>query len=143
MSYYQKLSFVDQLDSNDLDKMFNYNDLYPSLNELKEAKENVLKCKNLLKKIVNWKRLFFNFKILFKDYKKKNASNIFPRNIVFDIIYYIYPPQATKLKTTRKSTWLNPTVGQEDALRLRGLNHFMLHIKFFPFYKPCLWNPSD
>ena len=53
MSYYQKLSFVDQLDSNDLDKMFNYNDLYPSLNELKEAKENVLKCKNLLKKIVN------------------------------------------------------------------------------------------
>jgi hypothetical protein len=42
------------------------------------------------------------------------------KNIVFDIIYYIYPPVATKLPSTRKSTWLNPVVDGEDALRLRG-----------------------
>lgn len=36
------------------------------------------------------------------------------------MIYYIYPPAGTKLKSTRKSTWQNPRVGEEDALRLRG-----------------------
>lgn len=40
---------------------------------------------------------------------------------MFDIIYYIYPPKATKLKSTRKSTWTNPIVGGEDALRLKGI----------------------
>lgn len=39
---------------------------------------------------------------------------------MFDIIYYIYPPPATKLKSTRKSTWINPVVDGEDALRLKG-----------------------
>lgn len=39
---------------------------------------------------------------------------------MLDIIYYIYPPLATKLKSTRKSTWTNPRVGDDDALRLRG-----------------------
>ena len=43
-SYYEKLSFMDQIDLNDLEKMFNYADLYPTANELKEAKDNVLKC---------------------------------------------------------------------------------------------------
>ena len=37
------------------------------------------------------------------------------------MIYFIYPPLGTKLKSTRKSTWQNPRVGDEDALRLRGL----------------------
>lgn len=55
-----------------------------------------------------------------KYYKKKSNTNNYPKNIAFDIIYYIYPPLVTKLKSTRKSTWLNPIVGQEDALRLRG-----------------------
>lgn len=36
---------MDQIDLNDLEKMFNYADLYPTANELKEAKDNVLKCK--------------------------------------------------------------------------------------------------
>ena len=35
---------MDHIDLNDLEKMFNYADLYPSNSELKEAKENVLKC---------------------------------------------------------------------------------------------------
>lgn len=54
------------------------------------------------------------------DHKlKKNITSI-DKNIMLDIIYYIYPPIATKLKSTRRSTWLNPVVGQEDALRLKG-----------------------
>lgn len=44
-TYYDKLQFMDQLDMNDLEKMFNYADLFPTTNELKEAKDNVLKCK--------------------------------------------------------------------------------------------------
>lgn len=97
LSYYQKLCFVDQIDHSDLEKILHYNDLYPTSSELKEAKDQVLKY-----------------------YRKKTATNTFPKHIAFDIIYYIYPPAATKLKSTRKSTWLNPVVGQEDALRLRG-----------------------
>lgn len=38
---------------NDLEKMFNYADLYPSTSELKEAKDNVLKCDdNILNQLV-------------------------------------------------------------------------------------------
>ena len=37
-----------------------------------------------------------------------------------DIIYFIYPPVATKVKSTRMSTWLNPMVDGEDAMKLKG-----------------------
>ena len=56
LSYYQKLCFVDQLDHNDLEKLFHYNDLYPSASELKEAKEQVLKC--------NIRFYLWNFKLI-------------------------------------------------------------------------------
>ena len=42
------------------------------------------------------------------------------KTIVLDIIHYIYPPASTKLKSTRKSAWLNPVVDNDDALRLKG-----------------------
>ena len=70
-------------------------------------------------------------------------------NVIFDIIYYIYPPLATKLASTRKSTWLNPVVGEEDALRLRGFFYFgclfyfsnfrFLHQKFTNQKKVSSW----
>ena len=44
-SYFDKLSFADELDLGDLEKMLNYADLFPSADELNEAKINVLKCK--------------------------------------------------------------------------------------------------
>ncbi len=52
LSYYQKLCFVDHLDQNDLEKIFHYNDLYPSAAELKEAKEHVLKCNIFLSDLI-------------------------------------------------------------------------------------------
>lgn len=54
------------------------------------------------------------------DYKRKANSTSIEMKAMFDIIYYIYPPKATKLKSTRKSTWMNPIVDGEDALRLKG-----------------------
>ncbi len=47
-------------------------------------------------------------------------TSALPKVVALDIIYYIYPPVATKLKSTRKSTWFSPVVGGEDALRLKG-----------------------
>jgi hypothetical protein len=41
-----------------------------------------------------------------------------------DIIYYIYPPVASKVKSTRISTWLNPVVDGEDAMKLKGEVYF-------------------
>ena len=40
--------------------------------------------------------------------------------MALDTIYYIYPPIACNLRSTRKSTWCNPVVNGEDALRLKG-----------------------
>ena len=58
--------------------------------------------------------------VLFSLGELLSTSTQLERNVVFDIIYYIYHPIATKLPSTRKSTWLNPVVGEKDALRLRG-----------------------
>ncbi|CAF0712380.1 unnamed protein product [Brachionus calyciflorus] len=96
-SYFNKLAFSNEIDLMDIVKMFNFVDLYPSNEEIQEAKLNVLKF-----------------------YKKKANSTSISKRAMFDIIYYIYPPLATKLKSTRKSTWMNPIVDGEDALRLKG-----------------------
>lgn len=93
--------------------MFDFVDLHPNIDEIQDAKLNVLKCK---------KNFFLNFFKHFYSvvYKRKANSTSISKRAMFDIIYYIYPPKATKLKSTRKSTWINPIVGGEDALRLRG-----------------------
>ena len=58
-----------------------------------------------------------------------------------DIIYYIYPPVASKVKSTRISTWLNPVVDGEDAMKLKGevyfntLRKLILKNKIFIFKK--------
>jgi hypothetical protein len=44
----------------------------------------------------------------------------FSREVTFDIIYYIYPPKGTGLKSVRKSNWLSPIVDGEDCLKLKG-----------------------
>ena len=45
MTYFEKLSYAGSLDLSDLEKLFNYCDLYPSSDEIKEAKHQVLKRK--------------------------------------------------------------------------------------------------
>ena len=45
-SYFDKLSYGAQLEISDLEKIFNYSDLFPTHNELSEAKINVMKCKS-------------------------------------------------------------------------------------------------
>ena len=44
-SYFDKLAFQEHIDIVDFEKMFKFADLYPSSAELKESKDNVLKCK--------------------------------------------------------------------------------------------------
>ena len=51
---------------------------------------------------------------------KLKKLHAFDKNTVMDIIYFIYPPVATKVKSTRMSTWLNPMVDGEDAMKLKG-----------------------
>ena len=48
-SYFEKLAYGDQLDLSDLDKLFNWADLFPAHSELSEAKINVMKCKTTFK----------------------------------------------------------------------------------------------
>jgi hypothetical protein len=40
--------------------------------------------------------------------------------MVFDIIYYIYPPIATGLEISRKSTWVQPIIDGEDETAILG-----------------------
>lgn len=36
------------------------------------------------------------------------------------MIYYIYPPKATGLGTSRKSTWIRPIIDDEDESAIQG-----------------------
>jgi hypothetical protein len=102
-----------------MEKFFNYLDMYPSSDEIKDAKMNVLKCK-LFFKLFQVAKFINMFESTKKVYKRKANSTSIEKEALFDIIYYIYPPVGSKLKSTRKSAWLNPVVGDEDALKLKG-----------------------
>ena len=47
--------------------------------------------------------------------------------MVFDVVYYIFPPEATGLETSRKSTWVRPIIDGEDHTAIDGLHstHFI------------------
>ncbi|CAF1265184.1 unnamed protein product [Rotaria sordida] len=49
---------------------------------------------------------------------KKNDS--LTKEILFDVVYYIYPPKATGLETSRKSTWIRPIIDGEDETAIQG-----------------------
>jgi hypothetical protein len=70
--------------------------------------------------LINFFQGFFNFFGQNEDYKRRANSTSIEKDAMFDMVYYIYPPVGSKLKSTRKSAWLNPVVGGEDALKLRG-----------------------
>jgi hypothetical protein len=40
--------------------------------------------------------------------------------MVFDVVYYIYPPLGTGLQSTRKSTWVRPIIDGEDENAIKG-----------------------
>jgi len=44
-SYFEKLSFGDEIDIGELEKLFNFCEYFPSVEEMNEAKMNVLNCK--------------------------------------------------------------------------------------------------
>ena len=46
--------------------------------------------------------------------------------MVFDTVYYIYPPLGTGLESTRQSTWVRPIIDGEDETAIQGktVNHF-------------------
>ena len=39
---------------------------------------------------------------------------------VLEIAFQIYPPRGTGIINTRKSTWLNPIIDGEEAIKLVG-----------------------
>lgn len=41
----------------------------------------------------------------------------YTKDVTIDIALHIYVPKGTHLQNTRKSTWLCPIVGNDDALR--------------------------
>jgi hypothetical protein len=49
---------------------------------------------------------------------KKNDS--LTKEMVFDVVYYIYPPLGTGLQSTRKSTWVRPIIDGEDENAIKG-----------------------
>lgn len=63
----------------------------------------------------------FSFILFSKDYPQKKNDSL-TKEMVFDVIYYIYPPKATGLETSRKSTWIRPIIDGEDETAIQGLN---------------------
>ena len=57
--------------------------------------------------------------ILLKDYPQQKNESL-TRTMIFDIIYYIFPPVATGLETSRKSTWVRPIIDGEDHTAIDG-----------------------
>ncbi|CAF3281523.1 unnamed protein product [Rotaria socialis] len=93
---YKKLSFNDKLDRNELEKFFECCDLSATSYEIDEALESVL------------------------QHYSQNKNDSFTKEIIFDVIYYIYPPKATGLETSRKSTWIRPIIDDEDETAIQG-----------------------
>ncbi len=73
-------------------------------------------------------KLFFNvnlfiyliiYFLFFVDYPHRENESL-TKEIVFDVVHYIYPPEATGLQTSRKSTWVRPIIDGEDETAIRG-----------------------
>jgi hypothetical protein len=47
-------------------------------------------------------------------------NDLLTQEMVFDVFYYIYPPIATGLETSRKSTWVRPIIDGEDETAVQG-----------------------
>jgi len=54
--------------------------------------------------------------------------------MVFDVIYYIYPPSATGLQTSRKSTWVRPIIDGEDQSAIQGISIYLFICHLFVRY---------
>jgi hypothetical protein len=109
------------LEEADLEKFFKYCELYPNKRELISARDSIVKCMSYT--ILNNDFVAFFFPQL--DHKMKNTQG-FDKNTALETIYFIYPPEGTNMNSTRISTWLNPTVLNEDAMKLKG---FFFNIK--------------
>jgi hypothetical protein len=109
---YDTLSFNYKLDQNELENFFECCDLSATPYEIEEALETVLQC--------NFYLVFYStIYVVFLDYPHKKNDPL-TKDIVFDVIYYIYPPIATGLDTSRKSTWVRPIIDGEDETAIRG-----------------------
>lgn len=62
------------------------------------------------------------------DYPQKKNDSL-TEDIVFDIVYYIFPPVATGLDTSRKSTWIRPIIDGQDYTAIQGL-YFNISFSF-------------
>jgi hypothetical protein len=59
-SYFEKLSFGEEIDIGELEKLFNFCEYFPSPEEMNEAKMNVLNCNT---------HLFSSLQLFFKQFK--------------------------------------------------------------------------
>lgn len=72
--------------------------LHPSKDELLAAIKSVLKEKGVT----------------------KHDVHMYTKSDIVDITFQIYIPRGTNLKNTRKSTWMNPLINGEEAVKLIG-----------------------
>lgn len=50
----------------------------------------------------------------------KHDVHMYTKSDIVDITFQIYIPRGTNLKNTRKSTWMNPLINGEEAVKLIG-----------------------
>ncbi|CAF4062842.1 unnamed protein product [Adineta steineri] len=93
---YNTISFNDKLDQNEVETFFQCCDLSATSDEIKQALKAVLK------------------------YYPQKKNDSLTKDMVFDVVYNIYPPLGTGLKTSRKSTWVRPIIDGEDETDIQG-----------------------
>ena len=138
---FQSLSFNDKLDDNELELFFERCDLSASKGELEEAARIVLQRRT--PRSLSLSLVIDSLSSLRLDYPQKKADSL-TREMVFDIVYYIYPPLGTGLPSSRQSTWVRPIIDGEDETAIQGLliEIFLLasvcisHILGTPFLEP-------
>ncbi|XP_074651912.1 uncharacterized protein LOC141906491 isoform X2 [Tubulanus polymorphus] len=95
-STFDKRSFGGELDEHELPFYFNECDLYPAPAEVDDAIDMVFKG------------------------KKRAKQGSFTKKEVIEITFQIYIPKACCLPDVRRSTWMNPIIDGQEALKLLG-----------------------
>ncbi|UJR29408.1 hypothetical protein I4U23_010620 [Adineta vaga] len=93
---YNTMSFNDKLDQDEIEHFFQCCDFSATSNEIQQA-----------------------LKAVFKYYPSKKNDGL-TKEMVFDTVYYIYPPLGTGLESTRQSTWVRPIIDGEDETAIQG-----------------------
>ncbi|CAF1265204.1 unnamed protein product [Adineta ricciae] len=92
---YNSMAFNDKFDKEEIEHFFECCDLSATSGEIQQALTAVLK------------------------YHPRRTDGL-TKEMVFDTVYYIYPPLGTGLESTRQSTWVRPIIDGEDETAIQG-----------------------